>query len=143
MSEFESKKKANERFTSPSFYTSPNGYHMALEVDANGYGDGKGTHVSVFASTLEGKYDTGLKWPFVGKVIITLLNQLEDKNHYTMTTAFTAADERTRTTPWGLFDFAPHTALAHNPVKNTQYLKDDTLHFKVEVQVEDHKPWLQ
>ena len=116
---------------------------MAVMVYANGYGDGKGTHVSVFARTLEGKYDAELKWPFVGKVVITLLNQLEDKNHHTYTTSFTAADKRTRTDAWGKPQFIPHSALAHDPVKNTQYLKDDTLHFKVEVQVEDHKPWLQ
>ena len=100
-------------------------------------------HMSVFIPILEGKYDAELKWPFVGKVIITLLNQLEDKNHHTNTISFTAADDRTRTDAWGKHRFIPHPALAHDPVKNTQYLKDDTMYFKVKVQVEDHKPWLQ
>ena len=143
MSAYQSKKRANEQFTSPSFYTSPNGYHMEVDVDANGYSDSEGTHVSVFACTLEGKYDAELKWPFVGKVIITLLNQLEDKNHHTKTIFFTATDDYTRTDSWGRSQFIPYSALAHDPFKNTQYLKDDTLHFKVEVKVEDHKPWLQ
>ena len=28
-------------------------------------------------------------------------------------------------------------------VKNTQYLKDDTLYVGVSVEVSDHKPWLE
>ena len=47
---------------------------MALRVDANGDVDSKGTHVSVFAVILEGEYDAGLKWPFVGKVTVTMLS---------------------------------------------------------------------
>ena len=42
-----------------------------------------------------------------------------------------------------LSGFIPHSALGHDPVKNTQYLKDDTLYFRVFVEVVDHKPWLQ
>jgi hypothetical protein len=44
---------------------------------------------------------------------------------------------------WGFPQFTPHSALAHNPVQNTQYLKDDTLYFRVSVKVADHKPWLE
>ncbi len=43
----------NEIFLSPSFYTSPNGYHMGTKVYANGTGDGKGSHVSVFAHVIK------------------------------------------------------------------------------------------
>ena len=52
MSEYESKKTANKTFTSPSFYTSPNGYHMAVNLFANGArGASKGTHVSIYTHT--------------------------------------------------------------------------------------------
>ena len=94
--------------------------------------------MSVFTRILRGKYDTGLKWPFVGDVKITLLNQLEDRNHHTNMTSFTADDPM----PWGKRRFIPHSALAHNPVKNTQYLRDDTLYFRVAVEVASNKPWL-
>ena len=116
---------------------------MAVQVYANGNDDSEGTHMSVYVSTLEGKYDAELKWPFVGDVTITLLNQLEDKNHHTDRVPFAAADDRTRTDPWGEHKSTPHSALAHDPVKNTQYLKDDTLYFRVLVEVDNHKPWLQ
>ncbi len=53
---------------------------MEIRVDANGHREGEGTHVSVFACLIKGKYDDNLNWPFVGEIITELLNQLEDKN---------------------------------------------------------------
>ena len=143
------KKKANSEYVeSPSYYTSPNGYRVALRVDANGYGDGKGTHVSVFSSFLEGEYDDQLKWPFIGKITLTLLNQLENKNHYQMTAPATAASNlqvgNTCTHEWGYAQFIPHSALDYDVVNNTQYLKDNTLYFRMSVKPADQdKHWLQ
>ena len=129
--------------TSPSFYTHPNGYHMTLTVFANGNGDGEGTHVSVYVPILEGKFDKGLKWPFVGEVTVTLLNQLEDKNHYTRTIALEDAHNARVGNTLGYHKYIPYSALAHDAGKNTQYLKDDTLYFRVSAKVADHKPWLE
>ena len=143
LTNFQEKKDSNERFTSPFFYTSPGGYHMAIWVDANGFGAGKGTHVSVFTTILEGKYDTKLSWPFVGKVTFTLLNQLEDKNHKTMVLTIGLTENINVQTSRGFPQFKSHSKLGHDPVKNTQYLKDDTLYFKVSVEVSDYKPWLE
>ena len=147
MPEFRKKKQDLKIFVSPSFYTSPNGYHMAVRVDTNGTGSGKNTHVSVSFPILEGKYDTELYWPFVGDVEIILLNQLQDKNHYKQKVCFTvSADKHARKTSHGsgvggITKFIRHSAL--DPEKNTQYLKDDTLYFRVSVEVAQHKPWLQ
>ena len=141
VSEYRMKKDSNERYYSPSFYTSPGGYHMAVLVDTNGDGLGKGTHMSVFALLRKGKYDTCHKWPFIGEILVTLLNQLEDKNHISKTISITFTNfGSTR----GFSKFIAHSKLAHDKVKNTQYLKDDTLYFRVSVEYEaDHKPWLQ
>ena len=143
VTEFQEKKNENGIFTSPSFYTSPGGYHMAIRVDANGNGTGKGTHVSVFSSILEGKYDTELSWPFVGEVTFTLLNQLEDNNHKTIMSIFDLASNARVRFICGSALFISHSELAHDLVKKTQYLKDDTLYFRVSVEVSDHKPWLE
>ena len=78
LTDYQRKMWNDEEFMSPSFYTSPEGYHMSIKVHANGNGDGKGTHVSVFVYILEGRNDSKLKWPFIGCVKIELLNQLED-----------------------------------------------------------------
>jgi hypothetical protein len=77
--------------------------------------------VSVFAHT-DGQ--------FVGDVTITLLNQLEDNNHYTKTINLPATNPHDNL---GYPGFIAHSELAHDPLKNTQYLKDDTLYFRVSV----------
>ena len=120
---------------SPSFYTGLGGYHMAIQVNAS---SGKGPHgiVSVYAVLLKGQHDAELSWPFVGKVAITLLNQLEDNKHKTKITNVTNARVGDK---WGFQQFGIHSALAHD----TQYLKNDTLYFRVSVEVSDHKPWLE
>ena len=141
---FQEKKDGNEIFTSPSFYTSPGGYYMAIHVYANGYNGCLDTHVSVFTVILKGKYDTELGWPFLGKVTITLLNQLEDNNHKTETSTFDLARNARAGKSWSSHqEFIPHSELTHDSVKNTQYLKDDTLYFRVLVEVSNHKPWLE
>ena len=100
----------------------------------------RGLHVSVYAPILKGDYDAKLKWPFPGKVNFTLLNQLEDKNHYTgVMTLDTADNAIVGGIRWGCPKFIPHSALAHDPVKNTQYLKNNALYFRMEVEIE-HKP---
>ena len=47
---FNQYKTDDDTVYSPAFYTSPKGYKMCICVDANGYGEGKDTHVSVYAS---------------------------------------------------------------------------------------------
>ena len=149
LTDYQKKKENNEYVQSPSYYTSPNGYHMALEVHANGDGAGQGTHVSVFAAFLKGKYDAQLKWPFIGKITFTLLNQLEDRNHHKKTLELTAehntqAGERA----WGKTKFIPHAALCYiydyDTGMKTRYRKDRTLYFRMSVEPADQdKPWLQ
>ena len=61
---------------------------MCLRVEANGYGSGKATHVSVFVCLMRGEYDDQLKWPFRGDITIQLLNQSRDEGHWEKTFAF-------------------------------------------------------
>ncbi len=140
--DYQVRKKSNKHLFSPSFYTS-HGYRMALKVYANGYGAGEGTHVSVYASIVKGKHDSQLSWPLLGSVTITLLNQLEDKKHHSRVLSITQERNARVGDNWGCPKFTPHSALGHDPIENTQYLKDDTLHFRVLVEVKDNKPWLQ
>ena len=121
-------------FTSPSFYTHPNGYHMAVKVlwKENIFC----SHLEVSILILEGAYNAVLKRPFRGKVLIELLNQLEDNNHIMCTHHFT---DGVMSAP----AYISHDSLGHNSAQNTQYLVDDTLYFRVSVEVADDKPWLQ
>ena len=64
-------------------------------------------------------------------VRVELLNQLEDKNHYVKTMEFNE-DE-----------FKPliFSELSHDPVNNTEYLKEDCLYFRISLGGSDDKPW--
>ena len=46
--------------------------------------------MSVYVPILVGKYDARLNWPFIGRVKISLLNQLKNENHYNKIVEFTA-----------------------------------------------------
>ena len=138
LTEYQWRKINNERTMTPSYYTSPQGYQIRLEVYANGIGDAKQTHVSVFVRILKGKHGN---WSFTGTCFIELLNQLEDKNHHIETVSEEKATYYGGPT-WGNPMFIPHSKLNYDPSNNTQYLKDDTLYFRVTVTPSDHKPWL-
>ena len=145
------KSDKDQFYYSPPFYTSYTGYKMCLGVDANGHGDGEGTHVSVYAHLMKGDSDESLSWPFTGTVTFELLNQLEDKNHHKKTFTFPADDAASQRVvdgergkdELGYPKYISHADLDYNASKNTQNLEDDTLVFRVSVQVPDYKPWLE
>ena len=139
---YASKKEKNETFYSTPFYTHPGGYKMCVNVDANGYGDGKGSHVSAFFKLVDGHYDTKLQWPFLGTVTFELLNQLVDDNHHAAVITLLSSNDVTIGSIRGPIKFLPHSSLGHNPATNTRYLLDDTLYFRVSVKVDNHKSWL-
>ncbi len=141
MTRFQEYKEKNRKFICQSSHTISNGYHIALTVHANGRDKFEGTHISVCVTLLKGNldescdrdhdYDYSLR-----NITVTLLNQLEDEKHYS--SAF-------KTPPGiscGRTDFIPLSELGYNPPHNRQYLKDDTLYFRVEVEVVNKKPWL-
>ena len=149
LDKFEESKTKNEVYYSAPFYTSKQGYKFCVRVDCNGDGEGKGTHVSVFICHMKGDNDDYLTWPFTGIINIKLLNQLEDKNHHTMSITFQPDAEhngrakgRQKGEEWG-YHFIPHTDLDLIPKRNCQYLKDDTLVFRVSAHGADYKPWLE
>ena len=76
MDSFASRKQNDEVWISPPFYTHVAGYKIRMEVYPNGYGEGRGTHISVFLHLMQGENDNYLPWPFPGAVItILFLNQ--------------------------------------------------------------------
>ncbi len=139
-------------FFSPSFYTSPGGYKMCIRVVANGDGQGKETHISVYAVVMRGDYDDNLEWPIKGTVIVELLNHLKDEGHHAI--KFTYPDgkgdvstqrvkgaERAKR-GYGKTRFIPYTELDYNAERECQYLKDDGLFFRVTVETSSPKSWL-
>ena len=150
MPSFKEKKENNDEFLSDPFYTHPRGYKMVINIDANGNGDNKGTHVSVWVYLMRGEYDDQLEFPFKGTIKFELLNQLNDKNHYwgsfthdgTQKSSKRVIDRERSDEAHGVPAFIPHRDL-HVAYNAIQYLQDDCLVFRISVDVPSYKPWLQ
>ena len=134
MTNFEQHKVENDRWFSSHFYTHPQGYKMCLSVAANGFGSNKGMHTSVFIHLMKGEFDEQLKWPYVGKITVMLVDQLENRRHYTRTISFDTAPEiyKKRVTD-GLTNPAGYGAaifLSHADLE-PHYLKNNCLKFRI------------
>ena len=79
MYNFTNKKVNKEKWISSPFFAYEGGYQMCLRVDAAGYGDGEGTHVSVYLHLMKGPHDDKLEqsdhWPLRGTFTIELTTQ--------------------------------------------------------------------
>lgn len=147
-------------FTSNPFYTVPDhrSYHMVVKVHLKG--GANPTCASVHAALVDGKFDQDLSWPFVGEIGLLLLNQLGNYHHCYKIMCITASDNmRVGSLPQGSADFITHKDLFRTPDAQpvvegavsmdasanpdptaVQYLKDDTLYFKV--MINQLKSWL-
>ena len=134
MTNFEQHKADSDRWFSSHFYTHPQGYKMCLSVEANGFGTSKGMHTSVFIHLMRGEFDEQLKWPYVGKITVMLVDQLDNRRHYTRTISFELAPEvykkrvtdgPTNPAGYGTSSFLPHASL------EPHYLKNNCLKFRI------------
>ena len=148
------KANSNPVYTS-LIYTSPGGYKMCFRVDPNGNGFGTNSHISVFAFLMRGENDDQLSWPFSGKVEVSMLNQLRDKNHHIDIIDFSDLGESSTvpqrvmqgeraSTGYGIYTFLPYSALHYDSHKKCQFLKDNRLYFEFRActPIPDPKPWL-
>ena len=141
--QFREKKTQNSvGWTSDPFFTTLTGYKLCLQVHADGYKEENKGHISVYIALQRGPSDDILLWPFDKTVKVTLLNQLEDRYHHSRLSYFKNADsECTQIEPgakfatgWGKPRFIPHGDLDKRTSQNCQYLKDDCLFFKIELE---------
>ena len=137
---YQEKRKKGVQWYSPPYYTHLYGYKMCVNVDL--YPSSSELHV--YSHLVRGEYDAGLKWPFRGTVVVQLLNQLSDDNHYDYVFDYSQAsnseshrvtsDERSKykspSTPR-----LPLTALEYSSSKTCQYLKNDCLKLKIFVNI--------
>ena len=137
MTEFSKRKLSNNIFYSPLFYTHQHGYKMCLRIHANGISDAKDTHCSVFVQLLAGDNDEQLQWPFVGDIVLELVNWRKDKGHHSMTlpigvvSGFDKVAEGIVGNSFGFGKFISHSSLPHNHSTNTEFLRNDSLYLRV------------
>ena len=148
MPNYEKYKNNKKIFCSSPFQVC--GYKLCIAVTAHGAGDGKGTHLSVGVHIMAGRNDDYLIWPFSGTFTVELLNQLENNNHHQETWTFPADNVYSKRVTkgeigsgYGTPQFILNDKLNHQPANNCQYLLNDSLVFRVSVEVPDSKPWLE
>ena len=90
---------------------------------------------------MRGPFDDYLKWPFRGEVTIQIVNQVGDHDHVERIITFNdrtpdhvagrMTDKDRSIKGWGKSMFFTHDKLQYNAERQTQYLKDNTLHIRV------------
>ena len=150
MQDFEKHRESGDMWYSPPFYTDINGYKMLIRVDARGKDK---RYISVSLILMAGVADDDLKWPFQEDIKIELINQAgssrwnplsyfhSTKVSHAQTLKFSETNVmkyNQRVTsgemaPQGprLPYFIAHDKLKYNSKEGTQYLKDDTLKFRI------------
>ena len=135
ISEYSKRKEFNNIYYSPPFTTtSPKDYKFCLKVHANGYGSGKGSHITIAVVIMKGQHDDNLKWPFTGTIIIEVLNWLKDKEHKKQILTIDTNDKIARVSKgeygadYGLDNFIAHSSLSST---NTKYLYQDCICVRV------------
>ena len=143
MVDFAKSRQMKEDWYSEPFLAFNEGYQVCLRVYADGFGDGKGTHLSVFLHLMKGAHDDNLEqsghWPLRGTFVIELLNQLSDKDHHSQKIVFNTHtdDDNTKRVikgnraiaGWGFHQFISFSTLSDN--NDNGYVKSDTLYFRV------------
>ena len=134
-------------FYSPSFYSSSKGYCIraivGIEENTNLIG-------AVAVLPCKGDHDDTLSWPLVGEVSVTLLNQLEDRDHHTVTINMTENDDvqvgkiQVISTSVPTRSVAPryHDSRGGGRRWSIQYLTE-CLYIRVSVNIPSHKSWLE
>ena len=125
---------SQKQWFSPPYFTHLFGYKMCFEIYLDSFAE-PSLHIHTYI--MKGPYDDFLQWPFKGKVIIRLLNQCGDEDHYNYIFDYKDNDgKRVTTGERGNYLTTqsiclPLNQLGCDPKANCQYLKDDCLMFKV------------
>ena len=134
MSNYRNYNKHRRDFYSFPFYVS--GYKLCLGVSTHGLGDGEGRYLAVEACLVEGENYDSLTWPSTKSITIELLNQLQDDHHHKKPIVFPGNN---LCCP----KFIHNNKLNHQPANNCRYLLNDSLVFRVSVEMPGYKSWLK
>ena len=142
MYNFKQHKSDMTSWYSPNMYTHNYGYKFRVKVNLNWNPAiswwWKEVYVSVYFLSEVGEFDATLQWPAKFTITLQLLNQYRDQDHITVTKMFQWDPERGYRSQYFTEKLIAHTDLELNAQKQTQYLKDDCLHFCI-TKIEAHE----
>ena len=125
---------------SPPIYTSLCGYKFFMRIYPKGDDGGDGRHIGLFVGMMKGDFDNRLKWPFCGRISLSMLDQSNDAHSLCNDVSGTFMANRNLeafqkpsasgqyTTLYGYEKFAPI-----DTVRCSQYSKDDAVMINIEI----------
>ena len=125
---------------SPPIYTSLSGYKFFMRIYPKGDDGGDGRHIGLFVGMMKGDFDNRLKWPFCGRISLSMLDQSNDAHCLCNDVSGTFMANRNLqafqkpsasgqyTTLYGYEKFAPI-----DTVCRPQYSKDDAVMINIEI----------
>ena len=135
-------KKEKEKLCSPPFYTGQYGYKLRAEAFLNGLGQGKGSHLSLYVVIMKGEYDAILPWPFQQRVDFILIDQDDDaparQNKVWKLSCERNSDYFKRPNRSKSLGFGCPKFVSLETLKTRNYIKDDTVFIKIEVEPTDN-----
>ena len=114
---------------SDPFYTHHQGYKMNLNVIPAGHSSSEGHYMSVYLHIMDGPFDHLLKWKLRGIFQITLLNQICDSEHHSVSHQVYANRSQARSF-WYCEEFISREALSKRSI-TCQFVKDNCVFFEV------------
>ena len=125
---------------SSSFYTGYPGYQLCMFTYPNGFGIGKGSHVSVHLAVMKGDFDHQLQWPFPCSYRLTVIDQQPDGENISVLVDPTEGgpdskecyERKTKKSliGWGFSKFISHLDLTN---QTHAYIRDDSLLLSAEI----------
>ena len=120
-------------YNSPVYRTHPHGYNFFIQFYPYGLNAAAGTHASIMFALFPGDYDGLLAWPFPKTVHLSVCDQLEPQNKWTIT--FTPSEKAPFRRPTREphptltnFNFFPHSKMFS---KTENFLLDNILYLEI------------
>ena len=125
---------------SPPIYTSLCGYKFFMRIFPQGVEGADGRHIGLFVGMMQGDFDNRLKWPFCGRISLSMLDQSNDAHSFCNDVSGTFMANRDleafqkpsatgqNATLYGYEEFAPIDMVCHR-----QYSKDDAVMINIEI----------
>ena len=122
------------KIVSESFYSSPCGYKMVLDVYLNGATEHSKNYISVYLRLLPGDYDVLLPWPLRNVFTFTLIDQQDSlRDRQNISLSVIPNDHRALMKPSneGNGGYGFKKFVSREILRTRKYIKDDTIFITV------------
>ena len=128
-------KDPSTHYNSPVYHTQPYGYKLFVQFHPHGLDSAAGNHSSIMFALFPGDYDGLLTWPFPKTIHLSVRDQLDPRNTWTITFAPSEKLSFRGPTRQPLprqmnFNFFPHSKIFS---KTENFLLNDTLYLEIKI----------